>query len=473
MLTADGFPVQPRKLADRGIIDPFASMFAPVSGPSTIAPINAETSEGSQAASQASSIGSKRMNSIDTQDSQSQAKYLRPDSRYAKLKRRVGQGQGSTTQLSTLSELELPEETEESPAKKFKSFDPSIESVASQAAARLKEREKQDKFARLINNEDEDEDVKPSVVKRKAAAAQPDSDEEPSQEATQSTSRKKATQGKEDPKAGKKKTAETSKVVPKESVYLQVKTGRRKIGKADADINEDFNNLRLKRSQIAESHKMGWNERDVFQEEMAEDAVWEAEDKSTFFQVRFVPMVRQKDANARPAAAVDVRYAGKPNFKAFRPKTAVAGTSGTTLPRSRPQIELVAHEALGYGLTESYGNDDGPRNNNDGNDSDVSIEMPMADLGPTRKGKDKAKAKAPVKSTRSAKGKKPVVLDSSDEDELDAEESATAREDSVPMARGSKLKAKESITIDTSSDEEDGRTFRGFSASNRITARKR
>lgn len=447
-------------------------MFAPASGPSVIAPLISEASKETQAASQTSSIGSKRINSFETQDSESQAKYLRPDSKYAKLKRRVGQGQGSTTQLSTLSELELPEETEEPPAKKIKSFDPSIESLASQAAARMKEREKQEKLARLMHDEDE-EDVKPSVAKRKAVAVQPDSDEEPSREATQSTSRKKATQAKEEPKAGQKKTGDTSKPLPKESVYLQVKTGRRKIGKADADINEDFNNLRLKRSQIAESHKMGWNERDVFQEEMAEDAVWEAEDKSTFFQIRFVPMVRPKDANARPAMAVDPKYAGKPNFKAFRPKTATASTSGTNLPRARPQIELVAHEALGYGLTESYGDGDGPRNNNDGNDSDVSIEMPMADLGPTRKGKGKAKAKAPAKSARGAKSKKPVVSDSSDEDELDDEESATAREESVPATRATKTKAKESITIDSSSDEEDGRTFRGFSASNRITARKR
>lgn len=431
----------------------------------------AENGKESQAASQASSVGSKRTTSIDTQDSQSQAKYLRPDSKYAKLKRRVGQGQGSTSQLTPLSELELPEETEEPPVKKFKSFDPSIESLASQAAARLKEKEKQEKLARLIN--DEDEDVKPSVPKRTVASAEPDSDGEASQQATQTTSRKKATLVKEEPKGSKKKAEDAGKALQKESVYLQVKTGRRKIGKADADINEDFNNLRLKRSQIPESHKMGWNERDVFQEEMAEDAVWEAEDKSTFFQVRFVPMVRPKDSKARPAPVVDPRYAGKPNFKAFRPKSAIAGNSGTSGQTARPQIELVAHEALGYGLTESYGDGDGPRNNdNRDDDSDVSIEMPMADLRPVRKSKARAKPKAPANATRGTKGKKPVVSDSSDEDELDEDESATAREESLPAAKA-KSKAKESITIDTSSDEEDGKTFRGFSASNRITARKR
>lgn len=412
---------------------------------------------------QASSISSRRAVAVDSQDSQSQSRFSRPDSKYSKLKRRVGQD--SASQLTPLPELELPDETDQPPVKKFKSFDPDIESVASQAAARQKEREKQENVKRLLA--DDDEEVKPS--QRKAVEVQREMEEEPSREATQVSSRKKGTLAKDEVKGNKKQPEDTTKASQKETVYLQVKTGRRKIAKADADINEDFNNLRIRKTQAAESHKMGWNERDVFQEEMAEDAGWEAEDKSTFFQVRFVPMVRPKNANTSGNPAVDPRYAGKPNFKAFKPKSSAVGTSHDAVQRrSRPEISLVAQEALGYGLTESYGHE-GPRRS--GNESDESIEMPMPDLDNLRKGKGRAKAVAPSKATKPGKGKRPIVSDSSEEDELAEQGSSTAREESVPAPR--KVRAKESITIDSSSDEGDGKTFKGFSASNRITASKR
>lgn len=421
---------QPRKLADRGIVDPLANLFSTNIGTSAPAPVGAESVKDIQVNTQASTTSIARSTTTVEQDSQSQSRFLRPDSKYSKLKRRVGQG--SSSQLPGQSMLDQVEEEEAVPSKRFKSFDPNIESVTSQAAARLKEKEAKEKMAHL--HSDGGEDVKAIASERRVAEIGSDSDQDSSAKATQSKSRKKAGQADNEGKPNAKQTRTDDRPSAKESVYLQIKTGRRKIGKADADINEDFNNLRIKKTQAPESHKMGWNERDVFQEEMTEDAAWEAEDKSTFFQVRFVPMARPKSSVRSQALSVDPLYTGRPNFKAFKPKALVASTSTAAGQRKkRADIALVAYEAPSYGLQESYG-DRGPRQNN-GDDSDTSIEMPMPDLENTRKGKGRAKATASSRATKSAKGKRAVVSDSSEEDELEGQESSTAREESAPAVK--------------------------------------
>lgn len=432
-----------------------------------------ENLQNAEASSLASSRATtKPVAAISESQSQSQSRTTRTEGKFSKLKRRVGQTNAS--QGSSLGELELPEESDEPPSKKFKSFDPDVASAISQISSRKDGEQK--KPTPIIEEDEEEEEVKlkskppKASVASKSGASLPaaGADEDMAQNASQVVSRRK---GGAALTAKEKKKAEQVAEAARTSQFLQVKTGRRKLGTEDAAFNDDFNRLHLRKTQIPEAHKMGWNERDVFQEEMSEDARWAPEDKSTFFQIRFVPMVRKKPAATTDSSAA---FAGKTNFKAFRPKSSQGGpqSARTITPAVRAQVALVAEAMPGYGLRESYG--EGTDDIGDGgNETEESVEMPMAGQATQRKNKAAAKSqgKASARSSRTASSKRAVVPAASDEEEASA--SSTAEEDSAPRTTARRAPAKESITIESSSDDEDQTRFKGFGTAAKITSRRR
>jgi hypothetical protein len=456
--------IQPRRIADKAPIDPFASMFEDTAPAPSSAQINREQSETQLASSmdiENASIGSN------ASSSKPQSFVPREGSKYAKLKRRAGTN--GTSQIMAIDEADTSIHEEEPPSKKIKSFDPDVESVASQASQALQRKKKlqeEERNKQLANIAEEEEvpstaTAKKAVpAKRKAAETVPDSEDEAEQGSSKTQPAKKRTKEPTSTEASKKMTSREEKAALKASQaaeqakYLQVANSKRKMTKTDAGFNEEFNKLKIVKPVAKESHKIGWNERDMIQEEMEEETNWEPDDNATFFQVRFVSMVRPDLQVQKPQVSVDPRYAGKPNFKAFRPKNNKIPQGDTRVKRQN--IALKAVEPLGYGLAETY--------NKQGNDdSDEDIEMPMADTASKKKGKGKAKAtqsqKAPPK--KAASRKKQVVSDSEEDEMDDDSRTSTAREESVPVSTQKKGKQQEALTIDSDSDEDTGRTFGG------------
>lgn len=385
---------------------------------------------------------------------------VRADSKYAKVRRRLG---ASALSLAEEAAAKSDREEDAPPAKRIKSFDPDVESATSQVQERFRKQQlarEAESLAQVIEEEDDFAAPQPkkatlATSKKKAVEPEPESDEEATRAAT---FRKKGTQASASQAAIKKgKAAEATQTNP-QPAYLQVNTGRRKIAKAEMEINDEFNKLKIKKPVAAEAHKMGWNERDVLQDEMNEDvaADWQPNDKSTFFQIKYVSMVRpggKQPARAAPPASIDPKYAGKPNFKAFRPKT---GQPAPVQRATRPQISLVVQEPLGYGLRESYGQDNAE-------ESEEDIVMPIQNAT-TKRTKRTAKTKAwqqqsqkaPPAAKPNPKAKKAVITSESDEEQEEEESEGSAAQAPPRTAR-----AKETITIDSDSDDADGKTFGG------------
>ena len=453
---------QPRRIADRAPVDPFAGLFGQDETRDTpsiqVVGKGSDNGVGSSVAF-VDSIGS----SFPPAEQAPPPALSHPKSKYAKLKRRAGIGTESSQVLPFEDSEDQEMLEDEHPAKKFKSFDPDVESVASQASQALQKKKEQQRLQ--LSDIAEEEHVtfasnKP-IVKRKATEVGPGSGEELAEDASQANTRRKLSQSVQPvsvnaPKNAKGKRGEASTSQTQEQPkYLQIATGRRKVNKMDAGFNDEFNKLKIVKPVAKESHKMGWNERDVFQEEMAEETRWEPDDKATFFQIRFVPLVRPKGPIRPSIAPVDPRYAGRPNFKAFRPKNERLSQLTGNRRNGRHEIAVVAHEPPGYGLKESYSG------GGDHESEEDSVEMPMIPMARSRSGRKRAEGKAPKAADRRR------VVGSEEEEEEDEDEdvgmSTTARADSAtPMSR-TKGKEKETITLNDSSDEDEGigRTFGG------------
>lgn len=408
--------------------------------------------------------------SMASTSSKASAAVPRLNSKYAGLKRRAGTASGS--QLTALDELGADnDDLDLPPLKKVKSFDPDVESAMSQAAAKRRERQQQEALSNIAEAEEQpDEGFEASKratatdKKRKNAPTSAQSDDEAQ------GARKKATTKSTDSTAAKiQKGAATQADAaerPKEERYLQVKTGRKRVTKDEAGFNEEFNKLKIQRPLLPVSKKMGWNERDIVQEELEEedDGFLKADDKATFFQIKYVSMARKKPVV--PVVSVDPKYAGKPNFKAFRPKTTLNGTrNSAAVQEKRKNIKLVLAEPLGYGLKESY------RADKDDSDPDEEIEMPMGNTQKKRaapKAKAKAATAPPAKKVIPGRRNKKNIIDESDEEEDELEDdtqsarSSTVREDSRPPPAGRKARTNEPITLDSdSSDDGCGKRFAG------------
>ena len=462
---------------------------------------------------------------------------VRSDSKYANLKRRVRtDGAGTSQQDGSQPATQLAgseygfgddagNEDDEAapPTKKFKSFDPDVESATSQVSERLRkqrEAKEAEATAKALDGIAEEEDgadeggtsqatsrKSQPKSKRTITDVVPDSEEEnAAREATQKATKKRAAASAAPPAStatGKKPTkaslaaaaaAEQQKAAETQRArYLQVDTGKRRVNPAEAGFNEEFNRLKIKKPVAAESKRMGWNERDVFQEEMNERVGgdgdddddgrgdWKPDDNATFFQVKFVQMCRQPSAaraakNAAPRA-IDPKYAGMPNFKAFRPKNSVQANGGAAAARQqrsqRADVPLVVHEPMGYGLSESYGrgNEDAARghrarSNKKDEDSDDSVEMEMPMQGTNRAGNGTGKGKASqakAKPKAGGKNSRKQAVESEEEEEEDEldQSSGSSRPASTARQPARTGRAAEAITIDSDSDEEDGKTFGG------------
>lgn len=398
------------------------------------------------------SLSKESLNGKSSQQSKTTNVPVRSDSKWAKVRRRVG----TESQLTPLEDLDAAQaEAEEPPHKKFKSFDPDVESVASQALERRK----------AMQQAAEQSQTKTAAAdkaraKRKVTEALPEDDEENEDAARPSTSRNRSTQPESTTARRSKRQKEdadsATEKQPAGSQYLQINTGRRKVNPVDASFNKEFNELKIARPRTIVSHKMGWNERDVIQEELEEedDSEWRPDDKSTFLQVKFVNFPPH-ERPCQPLPPHDPRNTGRPNFKAFKPKS----VKGASQQRAqRPAIVLVAHEPLGYGLKESYGSDadlkvkkGGDDNDDDGDD----IQMPL--LPSQRKRKTVSKTTKPTKLA--------VVSESSGEDEQDEDRVQQRRhgseEEPEQLPKSGRGRAKETITIDSDSEEDGVRTFGG------------
>ncbi|GAA5976317.1 hypothetical protein JCM10908_005456 [Rhodotorula pacifica] len=348
--------------------------------------------------------------------------------------------------------------------------------------------------------------------------------------------RKKSTGpvGTDSPKS--KKEAAAQKKAAKEAAeldrkrLLQVKTSKRKGAEIDKELNDDFNALKIvkpvmKSMPPVEKHRMAWDEEDSDAErdrliradqERAEHGPSDNDDDEMdpnrwrqATQAMFVVRPMQIEPKARrdenDPPRDDPRWAGKANFKRFRPKN---GGAARAPAESRPQIKLVLPDAVDYGLGEGYGDRKGAlmsqiQQEDEDEDADIfsfagrAKGQAMLDFGSktAAAGKKKAPARSTGAKTKTSKSKGKQAVSDSEEDS-DADSSHTLDGDDRVMdidelddeatplppstvrgkrgtskgaatgkasAGGSRKIPTATIMIDDSdSDSDSGLTFRGF-----------
>ncbi|GAA5887291.1 hypothetical protein JCM6882_002478 [Rhodosporidiobolus microsporus] len=421
------------------------------------------------------------------------------------------------------------------------------------AAARRKKRDK----SAAIGSGDSDEDRQPArkrATKKEGAApvsttskrtrgqsreptAGASSEED---ESARPAARKKAKAATDEPKS--KKEAEKEAKEQENAKLLQIKTSKRKGAEVDQAFSEDFNALkivkpRLKAMPRVEKHRMDWDDNDsdverherLIREDQQRLAAAADEDDEDMdpdhwrrpTQAMFVVRTMEVERKERPAPRSDIeldeKWAGKPNFKKFRPKNA----KGPRQPLAqRPQIQLVVPDAVDFGLGEGYNDRQGTafsqvQQADDEDDEEDLLRSMTTDKGQIKltfgaaKGKAKAKAKAPAKKPAASKAKgkgkaKQVVVDSEEEEEHqlasndDVRSSNTLRademdldddddDDGAPPSRSSTTSKKKAparaprkaaagpatIIIDDDSDSDSGMTFKGFGKKSAGAARAR
>ncbi|GAA5865265.1 hypothetical protein JCM3774_004913 [Rhodotorula dairenensis] len=178
--------------------------------------------------------------------------------------------------------------------------------------------------------------------------------------------------------AAQKKAAKEAEELDRKRL-LQVKTSKRKGAEIDKELNDDFNALKIVKPVIkamppVDKHRMAWDEEDSDAErdrliradqERVQHGTSDADDDDAEMdpnrwrqatQAMFVvrPMhikpKPRRDENEPPHD--DPRWAGKANFKRFRPKNSGAARLPST---DRPVVKLVLPEAVDFGLGEGYG----------------------------------------------------------------------------------------------------------------------
>ncbi|GAA6062627.1 hypothetical protein JCM10212_000289 [Sporobolomyces blumeae] len=331
---------------------------------------------------------------------------------------------------------------------------------------------------------------------------------------------------KKDAAAAKK--AEKEAEEKKRAKLLQIKTSKRKGAQAEVDhaFNEDFNALKIVKPVIKamprpEKKLMTWNEEDsdverdrLIREDQehgeSDDEMdpnkWRASTQA-MFNVRDLEIEKKERAPRRDDIELPEKWAGRSNFKRFRPKNSKAARVPLA---ARRQVELAVPDAVDFGLGEGYvekkkpGRSFAQIRHDESEDADEDLldglALPGKKSGQAKLdfSKTATKAKSAKKPTatkgRQAKGKQ-VVVDS-EEDELDEEEedqlssSNTLRGDDMdvdengdfglgsrasstaaarrkpPDASAKKVTRKaatETIMIDDSdSDSDSGLTFKGF-----------
>ncbi|GAA5919718.1 hypothetical protein JCM1841_000766 [Sporobolomyces salmonicolor] len=323
--------------------------------------------------------------------------------------------------------------------------------------------------------------------------------------------------------AAARKKAEKEASAREVATLLQIKTSRRKGAEEEQALNAEFNALKIVKPVLRamphqEKRRMDWTEEDsdvererAIQadqerrggEEDDDDEEMDPTKWRKVTQAMFVVKTLDVDRKQRrpPRKDVDLpeQWAGRPNFKRFRPKN----SKTPRLPfADRPQVELVLPEAVDYGLGPGYEDKKGfshLRHAEDEEEDDEMLDAMTAKKGqssltfsPKTKGKTKAAPKKTTASKAKGKGKaKQVVLDSEDEsdrgssyaikaddmdvDELDGSDefgtrassskSSTAKKatKAAPAKRAPRKAAPQTILIDdTDSDSDSGLTFKGL-----------
>ncbi|GAA6055380.1 hypothetical protein JCM3770_001080 [Rhodotorula araucariae] len=310
---------------------------------------------------------------------------------------------------------------------------------------------------------------------------------------------------------------------------LQLKPTKRKGAEADAQFTEEFNALKivrptLKPMPVQEHRRMRWEEDDSDAERerlILEDQERGDDDDDemdpdhwrrptqAMFVLRTLDVERRERAQPRAAAEGDDRYAGRPNFKKFRPKN--SKTPRQPLAQ-RPQVELTIPDHTDFGLGPGYNDRKGTafsqvQQADDEDDDDDLFAAMTTTKGQTKlafgkKGAtaaSKAQAKAPAKAGE-GKGKAKQVVESSEDDDDDGSAPGSSRtlrgdndmdcdeldddDDGAPSQRstsrgggrkpagtaaaaprrtGAPRKAVQTIMInDSDSDSDSGLTFKGF-----------
>ncbi|GAA5890585.1 hypothetical protein JCM5296_004305 [Sporobolomyces johnsonii] len=321
------------------------------------------------------------------------------------------------------------------------------------------------------------------------------------------------------------KKAEKEASAREAATLLQIKTSRRKGAEEEQALNAEFNALKivkpvLKAMPHREKRRMEWGDEDSDVEReraiQADQERREGEDDDdddemdptkwrkvtqAMFVVKTLDFERKERRPPRNDVDLPEQWAGRPNFKRFRPKN----SKTPRLPLAdRPRVELALPEAVDYGLGPGYQDKRGfsqLRHVEDEEEDDEMLDAMTVNKGQTKltfaSKTTKAKAKAaPKKATVSkakSKGKaKQVVLDSEDEsdrdssntlkpDDMDVDEldysdefggggassskASTAKKATnvAPAKRAPRRAAPQTILIDDSdSDSDSGLTFKGL-----------
>ncbi|BGP46491.1 hypothetical protein JCM10450v2_002336 [Rhodotorula kratochvilovae] len=364
-----------------------------------------------------------------------------------------------------------------------------------------------------------------------AAASSSGEDEEGARRAARKKSKAPASPSATAAAPKNKKEALAAKKAEKEARereaarLLQLKPTKRKGAEADAQFTEEFNALKIVRPALkpmpAQEHRrMRWEEEDSDAERerlVLEDQEHAADEDDemdpdhwrrptqAMFVIRTLDVERKERAQPRTDGEGDERWAGRPNFKKFRPKN--SKTPRQPLAQ-RPQVELTIPDHADFGLGPGYSDRKGTafsqvQQADDEDDEDDLVAAMTTTKGQTKltfgkKGAaaSKSKAKAPAKATK-GKGKAKQVVESSEDDDddtpgssrtlrgdddMDFDELDDDDDDDAPSQRSSSRgggrepaaaaaapkrpaarKAVQTIMIDDSdSDSDSGLTFKGF-----------
>ncbi|BGP06491.1 hypothetical protein JCM10049v2_002313 [Rhodotorula toruloides] len=375
-----------------------------------------------------------------------------------------------------------------------------------------------------------------TTTKKRSRAASRDPGASASSEDDSRTARKKSKapeQTSPAPAPKNKKEAAALKKAEKEARereaarLLQIKPTKRKGAEVDRAFNEDFNALKIVKPVIKhmprqDHHRMNWEEEDsdverdrlisADQERLirrqADDSDDEDMDPDNWrrpTQAMFVIKTLDVEHKQRPPPRTDInldpKWAGRPNFKKFRPKNSKAPRPALA---TRPQVSLVLPESVDFGLGPGYNERKGTafsqvQRADDEDDEDDLYEAMTTSKGQLKlnfpsKTASKAKASTSKASTSKAKpkakGKAKRVADSEDDDsdamgssntvrgddmEIDELDDDTATQRSTASGRSGSRKAPAkraaparkaapaTIMIDDDdSDSDSGLTFKGF-----------
>ncbi|KAI5481714.1 BRCT domain containing protein [Pseudohyphozyma bogoriensis] len=447
-----------------------------------------------------------------------------------RLKRRAG-----------LAQQPIAEEEDGRPQKKARSDYDSDDSTSSQSQARAGGKKGKATQLSVVDEDEEDPTIASSSStsrrkKRDASEAVSSADEggsrgvkekkrarseRPEEVVKETPKEKEKVSTKPAPPAAKgkkavagKKGAANEESDKTNSNLLRMKTLKGKGKELDQAFNDDFNALKIVKPALAKmhaqkGHRAEWDEEDA-EDEMErmikEDQArrehpeqWPEERTGKgIFDVHVIALARRERPLARDDIEVDAQWAGRPNFKKFRPKNSTA----PRVPREERVLPaLVVADIDDYGLGKAYEsqNKDSKKKKpkrdtfDEADPSQTKLSFKPKPKAPA-KGKGKGKARAQDSDDDDASDvtmKEVDELASDDDGDSDgltptlksakssassktaastskAKAKAKAPEKKEPAKRPARKVAQAPIVIDDSDDDsDDGLRFKGFAGTKR------